>query len=137
MAIDKSDPFKDLPRGGNMARRIVDSGAARNIRANMKEGMVEDIGLRDELSAVVLERDRLKVLLSQANTRVLELEGQVATYRDQAVSFADRLSSMTADRDHWKSRSIEGSSPAEEGKPWEALGISRRTYYNRKRDGKL
>lgn len=59
-------------------------------------------------------------------------------YKSQAVRFADRLYEMTLDRDAWKAMASKiEEAVTDQAKPWEALGIPRRTYFDRKKKGEI
>jgi hypothetical protein len=169
MAIDKKDPYPDLPRGGNVFRRIVSTGAGQNLGANMNDGnkvvgqrqldeaLAEVSRLKGELAVantriVRLEGD-LRVLgddrgrlcnefvevrdaLTAANTRIVGLEKDISDSLDRERLMMDNLSDCRVELKAAEKRVAGGLAPAK-ARPWEDMGISKATYYNRKRDGKL
>jgi chromosome segregation ATPase len=169
MAIDKKDPYPDLPRGGNMARRIVATGAGQNLGANMNEGN-KVVGQR-QLDEALAEVSRLKGELAVANTRIMRLEGdfQILTdkrsrrneqfvevrnaltaantkivelekERDNLVGEMEAVySELRGAKDALKASEMRaaGRLAAAKARPWEDMGISKATYYNRKKEGKL
>jgi hypothetical protein len=135
MAIDKKDPYPDLPRGGNMFRRIVSAGAGQNLGANMNEVSKGRVG-QDQLDGALAEVARLKGELAAANTRIVGLEKE----RDDLIGEMEAVySELRGAKDAlkaWEMRAAGGLAPAK-ARPWEDMGISKATYYNRKKEGKL
>jgi hypothetical protein len=105
--------FESGGRDGKLKRPLVEDvvsgrvsrsvGAARNNSATIIKEPEMDKALAEELAATKAENERLKRLLSEANTKVL------------------------------------GGSASSKGEvePWVKLGMTRRTYFRKKKEGKL
>jgi septal ring factor EnvC (AmiA/AmiB activator) len=135
MSIDKSDPYAQLPRGGNMARRIVSAGSGQNLGANMNEASKGMVG-QDQLDEALGEVARLKRELAEANTRIVGLEKDRHDLVEEQGRVCNELVDVRKELKAAEARVAGGLAPAK-ARPWEDMGISKATYYNRKKEGKL
>src|SRR6516164_1774679 len=108
-------------------------GLLRSNPFELKEGKA-DKGRQRPIKEVTTTDDR------DEEIKVLKRELKIAGER--IVDLEKALADMTVDRDHLLQRAdteaIRGRfSEGEQQRPWEALGIPKRTYYNRKKAGKL
>lgn len=112
--------------------------------------IADDLQARDaelaEVNTTVVETQKknaeLEVLLAERSSELERLREQVAGLQSELVSIATGKAARAASRAKSKAKpkaapKTDGELSEAQAKPWEAMGITRRTYYRRKKAGTL